>query len=50
MKHIIIDTNVVNKDHFLRNAMIRILVESKGLLNHKLYMPHVVVDEMVNII
>lgn len=31
MKHIIIDTNVVNKDYFLRNAMIRILVESKGL-------------------
>ena len=46
MKHIIIDTNVVNNDHFLQNTMIKILVESKGQLNHKLYMPMVVVDEM----
>lgn len=47
MKHIIIDTNVVHWDYFLKGTNITTLCSTELRLGHRVYMPKVVVDEIV---
>lgn len=47
MKHIIIDTNVVHLDYQLTGVRITGLCSSCERLNHRVFIPEVVIDEMV---
>lgn len=47
MKHIIIDTNVVHLDYHLNGVRITGLCSSCERLDHKVFVPEVVIDEMV---
>lgn len=47
MKHIIIDTNVVHLDYHLNGVRITGLCSSCDRLDHKVFVPEVVIDEMV---
>lgn len=47
MKHIIIDTNVVHNDYMLTGFRITALCSSNENLGYSVYIPDVVVDEMV---
>lgn len=47
MKYIIIDTNFVFHDYFLRGKNIMALCNYAMRMGYEVYMPHVVVDEMV---
>lgn len=47
MNHIIIDTNIIHFDFRLVNARIVTLCSSAAILGHKVYIPEVVIDEVV---
>lgn len=47
MNHIVIDTNVIHLDFKLRNARIVSLCDTAAVLGHKVYIPEVVIDEVV---
>lgn len=48
MIHFVIDTNFVHLDYFLKGTFITIICQSSEVLRHKVYMPMVVFDEIVN--
>ena len=45
MNNIIIDTNIIYLDFKLRNARIVSLCDTADILEHKVYIPEVVIDE-----
>lgn len=47
MNHIIIDTNIIHLDFKLKNARIVSLCNTADILGHKVYIPEVVIDEVV---
>lgn len=47
MKHIIIDTNVIHLDYKLTSTNITALVSTSDRLSHRIYIPDVVIDEIV---
>lgn len=47
MNHIIIDTNIIHLDFKLKNARIVSLCNTAAILGHKVYIPEVVIDEIV---
>lgn len=47
MKHLIIDTNVIYQDYALNRSHINVLCKSSVFLNHKVFVPEVVVDEFI---
>ena len=47
MNHIIIDTNVIHFDFKLSKARIVSLCDTATILGHKVYIPEVVIDEVV---
>ena len=47
MKHIIIDTNVVHLDYMLNKSRIMALCSTCDSLDHVVFMPDVVIDELV---
>lgn len=47
MNHIIIDTNIIHLDFKLKNARIVSLCDTADILGHKVYIPEVVIDEVV---
>lgn len=47
MKHIIIDTNVIHLDYHLKGVRITGLCSSCERLDHRVFIPEVVIDEMV---
>lgn len=46
MKYYVIDTNFIHLDYFLRGTFITALARSASKLNHTVYMPQVVYDEL----
>lgn len=46
MKNYVIDTNFIHLDYFLRGTFITALARSASKLNHAVYMPQVVFDEL----
>lgn len=47
MRHLIIDTNVIYQDYALNRSRINVLCKSSVFLNHKVFVPEVVVDEFI---
>lgn len=48
MKYIVLDTNVLHNDWNLTGTRLTLLTESAQKLNHQIFIPMVVVDELVN--
>ena len=47
MNHIIIDTNVIHLDFKLNKARIVTLCNTSTILGHEIFIPEVVIDEIV---
>ena len=47
MRHLIIDTNVIYQDYALNRSRIKVLCKSSMYLNHKIFIPEIVVDEFI---
>lgn len=45
---VVLDTNVLCQDYFLKSLQISLLLENKRLINAELYIPQVVIDETIN--